>query len=112
MMIELQHGIRSMVRKSVSVSVIVPDTSPLITLGRIRRLDILSCFVVPIHLVDVVIEESKRPANDRNGAVRQWLESRPNNIVEEQTLVGEGLRARRARGETPPTGNLGEIAVD
>lgn len=101
-----------MARKSVSISIVVPDASPLITLGSVERLDVLSMFAVPIDIVDVVVEELQRPQNDRNGALRRWWDGRPNNIRIVETLVGEGLRSRRARGEVPPTGNLGEIAVD
>lgn len=99
-------------RKTVPISIVVPDASPLITLGRIERLDILSLFTKPINIVDVVAEEARRPANDRNGAVGRWFDMRPNNITIVDTLVGGGLKAARARGERPPTGNLGEIAVD
>ncbi len=101
-----------MVRKRVPTALIVPDASPLVTLGRVGRLDVLSLFTVPIHIVDVVLEEAQRSPNDTSGAVRRWWETRPNNVQEVSTLVGDGLRYRRSRGENPKTGGLGEIAVD
>ena len=101
-----------MVRKRVPTKLIVPDASPLVTLGRVGRLDVLSLFTVPVHVVDVVLEEARRPRNDTSGAVRRWWEMRPNNVQEVSTLVGDGLRYRRSRGESPKTGGLGEIAVD
>ena len=101
-----------MARKSVPTTLIVPDASPLVTLGRVGRLDVLSLFTVPIHIVDVVLEEARRARNDPSGAVRLWWDTRPNNVQEVSTLVGDGLRYRRSRGESPKTGGLGEIAVD
>jgi hypothetical protein len=99
-------------RKTVPVSLVVPDASPLLSLGRVNRLDVFGAFAVPIHIVDVVEEEARRPQNDLNGAVRAWLDARPNNVVIETTFVGAGLRQERERGLAPVTGNLGEIAVD
>src|SRR5919202_4191936 len=99
-------------RSKRAIAVVIPDASPLLTLGRVGRLDILSHFIVPIRVVDVVKEEATRPKNDVTGQVRRWFEGRPNNVEEISTIVGDGLRVRRARGEDPPTGQLGEIAVD
>ena len=101
-----------MARKAVSISVVIPDASPLLSLGRVRRLDIFGAFVVPVHIPDVVAEEAQRTQNDANGAVREWLASRPNNVQTIETTFGLGLRQRRARGEDPPTGGLGELAVE
>lgn len=53
-----------------------------------------------------------RPLNDVTGNVRKWFNAVPNNIEIVDTTVGLGLKARRERGEDPPTGQLGEIAVD
>lgn len=100
-----------MIRRNVPITLVVPDASPLLSLGRIGRLDIFSAFVVPIHIVDVVAEEAVRPQNDVNGAVRAWLDKRPNNISIIETNVGLGLRHRRERGETPQTGNLGRLPL-
>jgi len=101
-----------MARRNVPVSLIIPDASPLLSLGRAGHLDVLNVFIIPVHIVDVVAEEAKRPVNDTNGAVRAWLDGAPNNVAIVETNVGLGLQQRRARGEHPPTGNLGEIAVD
>jgi hypothetical protein len=43
-----------MTRKAVDVAVIVPDASPVLTLSRIGRVDLLSTFAVPIRIVDQV----------------------------------------------------------
>lgn len=99
-------------RKTVAITLVIPDASPLLTLGRVRRLDVLSYFKVPIHIVDVVAEEAQRPPNDLNGAVRAWFAERSNLLTTVETTVGLGLAARRARGETPSTRDFGELAVE
>lgn len=99
-------------RKTVAITLVIPDASPLLTLGRVRRLDVLSYFKVPIHIVDVVAEEAQRPRNDVNGAVRAWFAERSNLLTTVETTVGLGLAVRRARGETPSTRDFGELAVE
>jgi hypothetical protein len=99
-------------RERRAIKVIIPDASPLLTLGRIGRLDVFRHFVVTIQIVDVVKEEAMRRINDVTGNVRTWFNALPNNVEIIDTTVGLGLRARRDRGEDPPTGQLGEIAVD
>ena len=43
-----------MARRKVDVAVIIPDASPVLTLARIGRLDLLNIFEAPIHIVDQV----------------------------------------------------------
>jgi hypothetical protein len=38
----------------VDVIVIIPDASPVMTLARIGRLDLLGSFSIPVHIVDQV----------------------------------------------------------
>jgi hypothetical protein len=99
-------------RERKTIKVIIPDASPLLTLARVGRLDVFRHFVVPIQIVDVVREEALRAANDVTGNVRKWFDALPNNVEIVDTTVGLGLQARRARGEDPSTGQIGEIAVD
>jgi hypothetical protein len=99
-------------RERKTIKVIIPDASPLLTLARVGRLDVLRHFVVTIQVVDVVKEEALRPVNDVTGNLRKWFDALPNNVEIVDTTVGLGLQARRQRGEDPPTGQLGEIAVD
>lgn len=101
-----------MARERKTIKVIIPDASPLLTLARVGRLDVFRHFVVTIQIVDVVKEEALRPTNDVTGNVRKWFDALPNNVEIVDTTVGLGLKARRERGEDPPTGQLGEIAVD
>ena len=37
-----------MPRKFVDIAVIIPDASPVLTLGRVGRIDLLGSFIVPI----------------------------------------------------------------
>ena len=41
-----------MTRKIVDVAVIIPDASPVLTLARIGRVDLLGSFAAPIKIVD------------------------------------------------------------
>ena len=101
-----------MSRKPVEVAVIIPDSSPVLTLARIGRLDLFETFSTPIEIVDQVRYEITKPANDPDGKVAAWLERMGNRITIVETLVGFGFRIKMERGETPRGGNLGEIAID
>jgi hypothetical protein len=39
-------------RRTVDVAVIIPDASPVLTLARIGRIDLLGSFTVPVRIVD------------------------------------------------------------
>ena len=101
-----------MTRKIVDVAVIIPDASPVLTLARIGRLDLLSSFTVPIKIVDQVLYEITKPENDPKGAVAAAIKRLHNHIEIIETNVGVGYQARRKRNPEEPSGNLGEIAVD
>ena len=101
-----------MTRKTVDVAVIIPDASPVLTLARIERVDLLGSFSVPIRIVDQVHYEITKPANDPNGAVAAALMRLHNHIEIIETNVGVGYQTRRSRDPQTPSGNLGEIAVD
>jgi hypothetical protein len=101
-----------MTRKLVDVAVIIADASPVLTLAGIDRLDLLETFSAPIQIVDQVHYEITKAANDPDGKVAAWLKRVGNRIDIIETLVGLGFRVKLGRGETPPGGNLGEIAID
>jgi len=101
-----------MTRKAVDVAVIIPDASPVLTLARIGRLDLLGGFTVPVRLVDQVLYEITKPDNDPQGEVRAGLARLHNRLEIVETNVGVGFQARRLRDPATPGGNLGEIAVD
>jgi hypothetical protein len=99
-------------RKAVDVAVIIPDASPVLTLMRIGRIDLLSSFTVPIKIVDQVFYEITKTQNDPNGEVAAALKQLHNQIDVVETNVGVGYQTRRARNPQEPSTNLGEIAVD
>jgi predicted nucleic acid-binding protein len=68
-------------KKTLDVKIIIPDASPILTLARVGRLDLLQLFAVPIHIVDQVHYEVTKPENDVQGRVAdmfrsQWLKRR------------------------------------
>jgi hypothetical protein len=101
-----------MTRKVVDVAVIIPDASPVLTLARIGRIDLLSSFTVPIKIVDQVYYEITKTQNDPKGEVAAALMQLHNQIDVVETNVGVGYQTRRARNPQEPSANLGEIAVD
>lgn len=101
-----------MTRKTVDVAVIIPDASPVLTLARIGRIDLLSSFTVPIKIVDQVHYEITKPQNDPTGEVAAAIKRLHNQIEIVETMVGLGFQTKRSRNPQEPSGNLGEIAVD
>jgi hypothetical protein len=101
-----------MARKSIDVAVIIPDASPVLTLARVGRLDLLGTFAVPVRIVDQVHYEITKPENDPKGEVAAGLQRLHNQIEIVETNVGVGFTTRRARDPQTPSGGLGEIAVD
>jgi len=96
----------------VDVAVIIPDASPVLTLVRIGRLDLLGSFTVPVRIVDQVHYEITKPENDPKGEAAAGLARLHNQIEIIETNVGVGYQTRRARNPQEPSSNLGEIAVD
>ena len=101
-----------MTRKAVDVAVVIPDASPVLTLARIDRLDLLDRFSVPVHVVDQVYYEITKPENDPDDRVAAALKRLGNQIQVIETSVGVGFIERRRRNPATRNSNLGEIAVD
>ena len=99
-------------KKLVDVAVIIPDASPVLTLARIGRVDLLGSFSIPIHIVDQVHYEITKNANDPDGKIAAALHRLHNQIVIIQTATGAGFRTLRATDPKFPSKNLGEQAVD
>jgi hypothetical protein len=95
-----------MVRKAVDVAVIIPDASPVLTLGRIGRIDLLGSFSVPVQIVDQVHYEITKPENDPSGEVAAGLKGLHNHFQIIETNVGVGYQARRARDPNMPSGTM------
>ncbi|WP_158806851.1 hypothetical protein [Beijerinckia sp. L45] len=101
-----------MIRKTVDVAVVIPDASPVLTLARIDRLDLLGSFAVPIKIVDQVHYEITKVENDPEGHVAAALARLHNQIEIVETNVGVGFQVRRSRNPAESGRDLGEIAVD
>ena len=99
-------------KKLVDVVVIIPDASPILTLARIGRLDLLELFDVPIHIVDQVLFEITKPAHDPDGAIGGTLKRLGNRISIIETVVGSGFKAKRAKDPSFSGIDLGEAAVN
>lgn len=98
--------------KLIDVAVIIPDASPIMTLARIDRLDLLDRISVPIHIVDQVHYEITKPANDPDGKIAKALRRLHNQIEIIPTVTGLGFRAMRESDPDYPSRDLGEQAVD
>ena len=101
-----------MARRIVDVAVIIPDASPVLTLARIGRLDLLGTFSVPVRIVDQVHYEITKPENDPQREIAAALKRLHNHIEIVETNVGVGYHVRRQRNPQEPSGGLAEIAVD
>jgi hypothetical protein len=101
-----------MIRKTIDVAVVIPDSSPVLTLARIGRVDLLAYFSVPIKIVDQVYYEVTKPENDPDGHVASALRRLHNQIDIVETNVGVGFKTRHALNPAEASRNLGEIAVD
>lgn len=101
-----------MARRTVDIAVIITDASPVLTLARIGRLDLLGSFAVPVRIVDQVYYEVTKPENDPKGEVAASLKRLHNQIEIVETLIGFAFRTKTERGERPRSANLGEVAVD
>jgi hypothetical protein len=108
----MHNGDEIVARRTVDVAVIIPDASPVLTLARIGRIDLLGSFTVPVRIVDQVHYEITKPENDPAGEVAAGLARLHNQIEIVETNVGVGYQTRRARNPQTPSGDLGEIAVD
>ena len=67
-----------------------PGASPVLTLARIGRLDLLGSFTVLVRIVDQVHYEIMRPENDPKGEAAAGLERLHNQIEVVETNVGVG----------------------
>jgi hypothetical protein len=98
-------------KKAVDVALIIPDASPVLTLARIDRLELLMAFDVPIRIVDQVHYEITKPENDPQGRVTDFLRRHGNRIEIVETVVGTGFQTLRRRDPETPSSDLGELAV-
>lgn len=98
-------------KRIVDIALIIPDASPVLTLARIDRLDLVMAFDVPIKIVDQVHYEITKPGNDTQGRVAAFLSRYGNHIEIVETVVGVGFKTLLGRDPDTPSSNLGEAAV-
>ncbi len=99
-------------KQIVDVAVIIADASPILTLSRVGRLDVISLFSVPIHIVDQVHWEVTKPENDPKGEIGAILRRLGNQVQVVETLTGIGFQSKRARDPETPSKDVGELAVN
>ena len=99
-------------KQLVDVAVVVSDASPIITLHRIARLDVLTLFSVPVHVVDQVHWEVTKPENDPDGSIAATLQKFGNQVTIVKTPTGVGFQVLRQQDPHYPSRNLGEMAVN
>ena len=99
-------------KPTVDVAVIIPDASPLLTLARIDRLDLLTTFEVRIQIVDQVAYEVTKPEHDPTGKIAEFLKRNSNQFQIVETAVGTGFKMMKQRDPSTRSSNLGEAAVN
>lgn len=95
----------------MTVVLVIPDAGPLISLGKIDRLDILLTLGHPIYVVDQVryeVTKDKRFADASR--IEGFMRDHANVVREFATAVGGAAASRRAGGEIRQPGQ-GEAAI-
>lgn len=100
-----------MTKKVVDVAIVIPDASPVLTLHRLGRLDLLTRFDIPIHIVDQVHFEMTKPEHDPKGEIAEFVSRNGNRIQIVETVVGIGFKVARSRDPKARSSNLGDAAV-
>jgi len=74
----------------MATEIVIPDSGPLISLGRIDRLDLLDRFRCSILITDMVAEEVLRgtPGAPDRHVFRKWFEARGNQVQAVETSIG------------------------
>lgn len=94
------------------VALVIPDSGPLISLGRADRLDLLLLLDVPIYLVDqVVFEATHSRRHDDAERIGAFIEGNPKRVRVAATFVGTAAAAARKRSPKIRQRGLGEAAV-
>ena len=98
----------------VSITFVIADTGPLISLAVADRLDLLQSFGTPVFVTDAVVCEclrmSSKPGVDR---LRDWFRDHSNEVKIVETPMGEAYRKAAKLeddGFDNPTKNFGEWA--
>jgi hypothetical protein len=94
------------------VALVIPDSGPLISLGRAERLDLLLLLDLPIYPVDQVAFEATHSERDEDARrIRTLFEDNPGRVRVVTTCVGAAAAAARRRGPSVRHRGLGEAAI-
>lgn len=94
------------------IVLVVPDTGPLISLGKADCLPILLKLDVPIIIVDQVLHEATRDRRFPDaGRIDAFVQGNPQRVTVFNTVVGEAAAAQRAAFGDGRQRGLGEAAV-
>lgn len=94
------------------VALVIPDSGPLISLGRADRLDLLLLLDLPIYLVDQVAFEATHSQHHEDAPrIRAFIEGNPDRVRVVTTFVGTAAAAARRRRPGTRQRGLGEAAI-
>jgi hypothetical protein len=90
----------------------IPDSGPLISLGRADRLVLLLLLDLPIYLVDQVAFEATHDQRHEDAArIGAFIEGNPDRVRVVTTFVGTAAAAARRRAPGTRQRGLGEAAI-
>ena len=74
----------------MATEIVIPDSGPLMSLGRINRLDLLDRFQCPVLITDMVADEVLRglPGAPDAAIFQSWFEARGNQVQTVETSIG------------------------
>jgi hypothetical protein len=94
------------------VALLIPDSGPLISLGRADRLGLLLLLDLPIYLVDQVAFEATHSVRHEDAArVRAFIKDNPDRVRVVTTFVGAAAAGVRRRRPNARHRGLGEAAI-
>lgn len=94
------------------VRLIIPDAGPLISLGKINRLDILLKLELPIYIIDqVYFEVTREPSYQDAQMIMQFVDTYPERIKIVETQVGYLARLEREHNPSARQRQLGDAAI-
>lgn len=91
---------------------VIPDSSPLISLALGHSLDLLLKMNIPIRLVDVVLDETIGHSEKPGVAdIRRFVEDNSHSVEVVETVIGRLIREKIEREPGFRGKNLGEAAI-
>jgi hypothetical protein len=94
------------------VTLIIPDAGPLISLGKVNRLDILLKLDLPIYIIDqVYFEVTREPAYQDAQIIKQFVKGYPEQVKIVETQVGHLASLEREHNSSARQRQLGDAAI-